>query len=302
MLRHLQDSSVVQGPSTTTWGFPMPVIAVTGPGCGLCVSAEARQPCYRQLTFDSDVFKFPVASISPDVALHDLQAVIKDCTAHGMHLAYWAPKGGPIMALPDWFSGFAAGCNVLLRRELSSAFELRALPASSFRLSSMPAGPASCSVVELAFVAGQHSRFRTDPSLTRAQFERLYTAWADNSTQRKVAAEVIAAYDESATADGKPLGFITVQLQPRTSTASIGLLAVLPACQRQGLGALLMHAALSWASAAGAKQMEVVTQADNAPAIGLYTSHGFEQVGSPWLTILRPMPRATAVTAFSGKA
>ncbi|WIA14774.1 hypothetical protein OEZ85_003258 [Tetradesmus obliquus] len=241
--------------------------------------ADAAQPLWKQLDFDSKVFKFPVASISADVTLSDMQPVLEKCAANGMHLAYWAPNSIPTGDLPEWFTGFAAASNVLLRRSVSPS-DIKPQPPASFSLASVPLGPPARALIELGFTAGQRSRFHADPSLTQPQFERLYTAWVENCTQRRVADEVLAAYEHSDGAAEQPLGFITIKLPQGSNTASIGLLAVSPACQRRGVGAALMQSAVAWAAAAGAQQLEVVTQADNAPALAFYAFSGFEQVSS----------------------
>lgn len=241
-------------------------------------AAHAAQPQWKHLEFDSSVFRFPVASISADVSFSGVQPILRECAAGGVQLAYWAPKTYPIGDLPEWFTGFAAASNVLLSRSIHSLHDLQLQRAVGFTVASVPVGPPERALVELGFTAGQHSRFRADPSLTQPQFERLYTAWVENCTQHRVADEVLAAYELSDGAAEQPLGFITIKLPKGSGTASIGLLAVAPACQRRGVGAALMQAAVAWAAAAGAQQLEVVTQASNAAALAFYASSGFEQV------------------------
>lgn len=65
---------------------------------------------------------------------------------------------------------------------------------------------------------------------------------------------------------------------PGDVEASVHTLGVDPKWQGQGIGKLLLRELLAEAdSAAATVYLEVRT--DNAPAIGLYTAHGFTQVG-----------------------
>ena len=78
------------------------------------------------------------------------------------------------------------------------------------------------------------------------------------------------------TADGALAGFILCRAI--AGEAEILTLAVDRALRRQGVGAALTGAALKLA-AAGAKSMFLEVAADNAAAIALYETLGFETVG-----------------------
>jgi GNAT superfamily N-acetyltransferase len=49
------------------------------------------------------------------------------------------------------------------------------------------------------------------------------------------------------------------------------------AARGRGLGRAILHAALNWTRAAGATHAAIQVQGDNTPAVGLYTSLGFEE-------------------------
>lgn len=59
----------------------------------------------------------------------------------------------------------------------------------------------------------------------------------------------------------------------------INRVAVDPAMQNQGLGGLLVAAALERAQAEGADRAYLEVRADNAQALALYLRHGFGQAG-----------------------
>ena len=56
-------------------------------------------------------------------------------------------------------------------------------------------------------------------------------------------------------------------------------LAVDPAARRQGLGRRLLSAAISWAAAAGATAMFLEVDSANQPAVSLYRTKNFAEVG-----------------------
>jgi len=77
------------------------------------------------------------------------------------------------------------------------------------------------------------------------------------------------------------LGTVDVHRHPlrRLRHGAVLTIGVHPAAQGQGLGRRLMRAALGWADAAGIARVELFVLADNARAIGLYTSLGFVEEG-----------------------
>lgn len=76
---------------------------------------------------------------------------------------------------------------------------------------------------------------------------------------------------------GSDDGFILVRAL--AGEAEILTLAVSPAARRRGLGRALVEAATRTAMEAGAEALFLEVAADNAAALGLYASCGFQQVG-----------------------
>lgn len=61
--------------------------------------------------------------------------------------------------------------------------------------------------------------------------------------------------------------------------AEILTIAVLPPWRRQGLGGVLLRAAMNAVAQVGAISMFLEAAADNLPALELYRRHDFEQIG-----------------------
>jgi mycothiol synthase len=63
-------------------------------------------------------------------------------------------------------------------------------------------------------------------------------------------------------------------------TIHIGQLAVMPACRRQGMAERLLESVFASASEAGARRVTLMVDAQNAPAVRLYTRLGFKERAS----------------------
>jgi ribosomal-protein-alanine N-acetyltransferase len=72
-------------------------------------------------------------------------------------------------------------------------------------------------------------------------------------------------------------GFIL--MRAAAGESEVMTLAVAPSCRRQGAGRALLEAAMVQAEARAADAVFLEVAADNDPAIALYRSAGFEQVG-----------------------
>ena len=77
--------------------------------------------------------------------------------------------------------------------------------------------------------------------------------------------------------DGLPEGFILVRAA--ADEAEILTLAVIPKDRRRGVASKLMHEAIAILRSGNAAALFLEVAADNVPAIGLYTRHGFAECG-----------------------
>lgn len=78
--------------------------------------------------------------------------------------------------------------------------------------------------------------------------------------------------------DDKPAGTAFAALHD--GIAMLHALEIAPAHRRKGLGRIMMRAAADWAQAEGAARFAILVTGENRPALGLYTSLGFETVGT----------------------
>ncbi|WGE31800.1 dTDP-4-amino-4,6-dideoxy-D-galactose acyltransferase [Actinobacillus genomosp. 2] len=125
-------------------------------------------------------------------------------------------------------------------------------------------------IAELEALFGQAfptSRFR-EPWFSVAENQCFYRTW--------IARAVRGEFDQLClvlkTASGQIQGGISLRLSENQSR--VGLLAVSPTCQRQGVAAVLLQAAQNWAKQQGSDVLLVTTQISNLPAINLYLKQG----------------------------
>ena len=121
---------------------------------------------------------------------------------------------------------------------------------------------------ELAYESGKHSRFNLDGNFAERQFKNLYNLWISNSLNRQFADDVLVIYQND-----KIGGFVTFKINQEIAT--IGLIAVLPEFQGQGLGTKLLQRVEYLLFRKGIQKLQIPTQQENLDACGFYTKKGY---------------------------
>jgi dTDP-4-amino-4,6-dideoxy-D-galactose acyltransferase len=123
-------------------------------------------------------------------------------------------------------------------------------------------------LLELAFLAGQESRFKKDPRLS-SFFEPMYRLWMINSLNGSIADRVFV-YRSGDTIDG----MVTCKIR-ENRVGNIGLIAASPGQQGKGIGKALLQAVDSYFRINDLKTSTVVTQKTNEQACRFYEAAGF---------------------------
>lgn len=121
----------------------------------------------------------------------------------------------------------------------------------------------------LALLSGQYSRFKCDPKFDQSYFEKLYIQWVKNSVCDEVSKGLFYIK-----VDGFTVGFVTYIINHFEAT--IGLIAVDPAVQGQGIGGQLIQHLTTFLNENGVLKIFVATQIQNQQAISFYKKMGFE--------------------------
>jgi dTDP-4-amino-4,6-dideoxy-D-galactose acyltransferase len=124
-------------------------------------------------------------------------------------------------------------------------------------------------IYELAFESGKFSRFKLDPNFRRADFEKLYKKWVDNSFNKEFA-DAVLVYKEQ----NKILGFVTYKVWDKYAT--IGLIAVCFNHQGKGIGEKLIHYVEMELANKGINELRIPTQLQNELACRFYIKMGCE--------------------------
>ncbi|WP_349664672.1 GNAT family N-acetyltransferase [Cellulophaga lytica] len=124
---------------------------------------------------------------------------------------------------------------------------------------------------KLALTSGEYSRFRIDENFKNNEFEALYKKWIRSFVYNKDNVDVIIYKEQR-----RILGFTTLE-GVNENLCDIGLVAVNQNERGKKIGTKLINFTLNKAFEKGFKEVKVVTQFDNKPAINLYEKCGFKR-------------------------
>ncbi|MFT3748915.1 MAG: GNAT family N-acetyltransferase [Agriterribacter sp.] len=126
------------------------------------------------------------------------------------------------------------------------------------------------SLYEIALQIGVHSRFNVDKNIGKSNYEKLYKAWLDESVSRKICDEVFGWVN-----DGEIEGLMTIG--QKKELMNIGLIGVNHQSRGKGIATSLLEHAELYTQTKGLKEIQIVTQKQNLPAINLYLKLGYSQ-------------------------
>ncbi len=252
---------------------PMAEDQTLEPGSSMPSIPIKAQDTLEQLPWDSKHFGFQVALIK-GAALGDfeLQQALLRARQTNTRLVYWStdPRREVPQSILEEFHGCLVNRKVTFRKTLNPTIP-DGESAMSWRIAECPRSEPGFDLVRLAVAAGAYSRFRLDPRISRASFQRLYEAWIVRSLLGELA-EVVLVADRGISADD-PVGLVTVSLTG--GQGSMGLIAVDGSSRGQGVGTQMIHEAHRWLRGRGARNVKVVTQLDNRRACRLYERNGY---------------------------
>lgn len=125
------------------------------------------------------------------------------------------------------------------------------------------------SLYDLAYESGKYSRYRQDKKISEVKFKELYQIWIRNSINKSFADKIFYIKEKE-----NILGFVTVKI--KNNEAQIGLIAVLPNAQGNGLGKKLLLKTENYCFENDVKTLQIPTQSENILACKFYTKMGFK--------------------------
>lgn len=124
---------------------------------------------------------------------------------------------------------------------------------------------------ELALESGKYSRFNLDPKFSKSQYTSLYRKWIDNSLNGSFADGFLIYKIQE-----KVVGFVTYRTTKVNAT--IGLIAISPKHQGEGIGSQLIHAVENKLAETGINCLQIPTQLKNEQACNFYKKLGYSPV------------------------
>mgnify|MGYP003676173925 FL=1 len=201
------------------------------------------------LPFDTSLFNYPVGKITIEDDWNEQEFLKSAKDFQLVYLFTEEPLGfsSPSIKLVDTKITFQKNLSPLDQIEDIRKFNKPAL---------------NDELIELAYLSGIYSRFKTDPRLQNQEFEKLYKLWINKAFENQ---EILIAPEQA--------GMVTYSVDK--DMGAIGLIAVSENHQGKGWGRKLVQAAENKALHAGAKKMQIPTQETNIPACKLYQSLGY---------------------------
>lgn len=156
--------------------------------------------------------------------------------------------------------------------DIRLTFELSRPTVSPARAGLRLARPDDLSTLQaLARASHVDTRFFFDTAFDTERARTLYTTWIEHDCLDPDGAVWVPV-----DADDRALGYLSCKwADPAHTVGEIGLVAVDPRAQGQGLGRALVEAGLNWFAERGATRVTVVTQGRNLAAQRLYQRCGF---------------------------
>ncbi|MDQ4139476.1 MAG: hypothetical protein M3142_03015, partial [Bacteroidota bacterium] len=165
-----------------------------------------EEKLYEHVAWDTNTFGYKVARITASqvspVSLTKLLSLLKH---QGYQLVYWSvnPENIFLNIVAEQAGGLLADEKLTFTTLLSTGLLLK--QNTGFAIEPYVQPEAFADLQRLALQSGTYSRFKRDPHFKNQEFEKLYTAWLQNSISKNVARKVFIYHLE-----GKILGFITL--------------------------------------------------------------------------------------------
>lgn len=219
---------------------------------------------YEILDWDSRFFELKVGKLEHNVLQkQDIQAVFDELEAEEIDLVYYysdEPLEGKVSGN---YEVILVDKKVPLKKNLKVAEKLH--PAISFYNCDKP----NDDLIELAQLAGIHTRFKVDPNISEELYNNLFRVWIEKSVDGTMASKVLVykKYEEI-------VGFGTVKINGEEGQAP--LFAVKRKNEGTGISFALMEALESYMAKKGCKYVITSTQETNRKALKVYERYGLE--------------------------
>ena len=203
----------------------------------------------KHLPWDSNFFEIMIASVD---ASHEVDDI--DLQSFDMFYSYHSDENRVFENFQPSFREDKIVFEKVLHQISDTDADIRSVDENFEHVSTL---------YELGYESGKHSRFNLDGNFAVRQFKNLYNLWITNSLNRQFADDVLVIYIEE-----KIAGFATYKTNQ--DIAAIGLIAVMPEFQGQGLGSKLLQRIEFLLFEKSINKLQIPTQQANVDACAFY--------------------------------
>lgn len=217
---------------------------------------------FEILDWDSQFFGFKVAKIKSNALIEENQEeLLSKMSKKGIKLGYYfSPVPLPSKMDSEYFDINLVDKKVPLVKPLA---EYKRNP----KVREYTKRDAEDKLIELAQLAGIHTRFNKDPNIPKEKYEELFRVWVEKSVSKEMATDVLVYMEEN-----EIVGFTTIQLQKKGPYVS--LLAVQKEHEGKGVSVALMNAIENILVSRRHTHVYGATQMDNRKAMVVYQRYG----------------------------
>jgi dTDP-4-amino-4,6-dideoxy-D-galactose acyltransferase len=130
-------------------------------------------------------------------------------------------------------------------------------------------------LLELVYLSGLYSRFKTDVNFNNQEFDKMYAHWIKKALENSESQVLIKIIENQLA------GFVLLSL--KKNFGRIDLIAVRENYQKKGIGKELIQAAENICIQNGIDVLKVATQGKNLSALSLYHKNGFKIVEEKYI-------------------
>lgn len=218
-------------------------------------------------TWDSDFFGYPIGKVrAKQIPADSLQEIKIHSAANGIKLLYLFADPSDQVSNQ---SALAAGAELADQKVI---YFIRTneitVPQTDDHIELYSSPVPNSKLIDLSIQSGLYSRYKLDKNFKNQEFERLYTAWIENSVNKKIA-DFTFVYRENS----EILGFITMKING--NSGQIGLIAVDETSRGKSIGKKLIFAVMNQLKQMQITDLDVATQSGNEEACQFYQRVGF---------------------------
>ncbi|WP_229338832.1 GNAT family N-acetyltransferase [Christiangramia sediminis] len=215
------------------------------------------------MSWDSNFFGIQVGKLTADKPLGDQEDLLKELFSKKIDLIYYYSQE-PLSE--DFSSKFYEYLLVDLKIPVKKTLTRKKV---NPKISVYSEEKANEELVQLAQLAGSHTRFKVDPRISEEKFNELFKVWIEKSVSGEMASKVLVYKEEE-----KIIGFATISIDGNIGYAP--LLAVNRKFEGLGVSFAIMDAVESEMYDHGCEFLVSSTQEVNRKALKIYERWGCE--------------------------